>query len=103
MKLKLIAAILGIAVPGTAFAGSVSATVLDVTAEHMPNYVAFKLSWMPPGCQPPYAYFAFASSNPDTVKAVYAMIMAAVLSGKSVWVTYDNWNQCVVSQVHGVY
>jgi hypothetical protein len=70
----------------------------------MPNYVAFKLSWMPPNCQPPSRYFAFGQPYPpDTVKAVYAMLMAAVLSGKMVWVTYDNFNQCQVTQVHGVY
>jgi hypothetical protein len=100
MNLKPIAAALAIAFPGLASAGSVAAQVLDVTAENMPNYVAFKLSWMPAECQPPNYYFAFWSSNPETVKAVYAMLLAAVLSGKSVWVVCSG---CQVSQVHGVF
>ena len=76
MNLKLIATVLSIAVPGVAFAGSLSGTVQDVTAETMPGYVAFKLSSMPQYCQPPYNYLAFWG-DPDTVKAVYAMLMAA--------------------------
>ena len=104
MNLKPIVAVLGIAFPGLAFAGSWQATVLDVTAETMPNYVAFKLSSQPPGCQPTYNnYMSFASSNPDTVKAVYAMVMAAVLTGKAVWVLYNDSSQCQTYAVHGVY
>jgi hypothetical protein len=102
MNLKLIATVLSIAVPGVAFAGSLSGTVQDVTAETMPGYVAFKLSSMPQYCQPPYNYLAFWG-DPDTVKAVYAMLMAAVVSGKAVWVWYDDSNQCHVTAVHGVY
>ncbi len=101
--LKLVAAVLAFVIPSMASAGAVYGVVQDVVAETMPNYVAFKLSSMPAGCQPPYAYFAFSSTNPDTVKAVYAMVMAAVLGGKNVWVAYDDYNQCRVTQVHGVY
>jgi len=105
MNLKLIASIIAIAVPSFAFAGEIPGTVQDVTAENMPGYVTFRLSEMPPACQPPFNYLTFWSEtgNPDTVKAVYAMLLAAVLSGKAVWVAYDDSNQCHVTQVHGVY
>jgi hypothetical protein len=103
MNLKLLATILGLSVPGLAFATGVGVigTVQDVTAENMPSYVAFSHSGQPWNCQPPYSYFEFdGNGNPDTVKAVYAMLIAAVVSGKSVWVYYDDSNPCHVTQVH---
>jgi hypothetical protein len=105
MKLKHIVAVLGIAFPGLAFADSWGQyMVLDVTTENMPSYVTFQLASQPGGCQPSSShYMTFASSNPDTVKAVYAMLMAAVLTGKAVWVNYVWNNQCQVTAVHGVY
>jgi hypothetical protein len=107
MNLKRIIAVLALAIPNLAVPETYGASygmVQDVTAENMPNYVAFKLSSMPSYCQPQNGqYFSFGNGNPDTVKAVYAMVMAAVLSGKSVWVLYGNSNQCNALQVHGVY
>jgi hypothetical protein len=96
MKLDLIAVFLGITISGRALAqNSFMAPVTDVTAETMPQYVAFQLSGNPCG-----QYFTFRSSNTQANRAVYVMLLEAAASGGSVWVQFDG--ACVVSAVHGV-
>jgi hypothetical protein len=101
MKLNLIAALLGLALCAPALADTpFSASVTDVTAEHMPGSVIFQLSGSPcPG------YFVFSSPDPQANKAVYGMLLEAVLSAGSVWVQYDavhDDGHCNAREVHGV-
>lgn len=101
MKFKLAALVLGIvfvAAPRTALAYSAPGPVQDIWTENMPGTVTFVLSYgMPSGCGSVY----FTSSTPDTVKAVYAMLMASVLAGRNVWVQYYG-SSCQAQMVHGL-
>jgi hypothetical protein len=99
MKLKLIAAILGLTISGSALASGFKGTVTDVTAEGMPFQVSFNLSGSPCG------QFIYGSPDPEANKAVYGMLLSAIQDGGSVWVEYSYGcfvTNTFVSKVHGV-
>lgn len=73
--------------------------VKDLTSETMPQYVYIQQKEMPSYCQ---GYFIFQSANPDTVKAVYAMLLASQLSGRMVNILTDSAAPCVAKAVHGL-
>lgn len=94
MKLNLIAVLLGLAISAPALADTFSASVTDVVAEHVPDYVVFQLSGSPcPG------YFVYDSPDPQTNRAVYVMLLEAVVNGGSVSVEHD---ACFAKSVRGV-
>ena len=100
MKFKLMTAVCCVAAFSPALAAyDTWGQVQDVTAEGMPNYVWFKIAGMPSGCT---GFFSYASENPESVQAVYAMLLESTLSEGSVWVQYDPNSVCRATAVHGI-
>ena len=74
----------------TTFGGG---TVRALEAEFMPGTVAFANTANSTACPqnpvyPGTEWLWFSSTNVDTNKAVYAAVLAAYLSGKSLWLTW---------------
>jgi hypothetical protein len=82
-------------------------TVTLMEATYMPGIIVFKISSGDTNC-PAGKVLTYSSSNADNTKTAYATLLANMLSGRQVYVYYDNANYssgplgasaCVVTNV----
>lgn len=77
----------------------VDAKVTLLEATYMPTSVAFMLSEGTAAC--PANNFLFWSRSAENNKAVYAMLMAAMISGKKIQVVFnDADSSCIPQYLH---
>ncbi len=73
------------------------AHVTLVEATYMPGRVQFQLDAGTPSC-PAGTWVAWANSNTDNNKSVYALLLAAVSSGKEVQIFFNNGETSCTAQ-----
>jgi hypothetical protein len=91
--------------PASAQTGSVSGHVVDIAVEWLPGSLLFRLDNTPAGC-PLFAggyWLQYAPASAEGVKAAYAAILAAEMTGRPVLLAVNGVSpsgMCLVTWLH---